>query len=284
MYNGYTTKMDKYKATWVSHSSISDFLACPRSYYLRNVYKDPNTGNKITVTSPSLSLGQVVHEILEGLSVLPAEERLKISLVSKFDVAWKKVRGERGGFKNLTQEKEYKERGEQMLRRVEENPGPILKKAVKIPTNELNLPNYYLSEEDNIILCGKIDWLEYLEKTDSVHIIDFKTGKNEEDEDSLQLPIYLLLTTNTQKRKVEKASYWYLDKADELQEKKLPDINESKEKVLTIARRIKLARSLNHFVCPHNGCLKCRPLERVLRGEGKKVGESDTRQDIYVLM
>ncbi len=276
--------MDKYKATWVSHSSISDFLACPRSYYLRNVYKDPNTGNKITVTSPSLSLGQVVHEILEGLSVLPAEERLKISLVSKFDVAWKKVRGERGGFKNLTQEKEYKERGEQMLRRVEENPGPILKKAVKIPTNELNLPNYYLSEEDNIILCGKIDWLEYLEKTDSVHIIDFKTGKNEEDEDSLQLPIYLLLTTNTQKRKVEKASYWYLDKADELQEKKLPDINESKEKVLTIARRIKLARSLNHFVCPHNGCLKCRPLERVLRGEGKKVGESDTRQDIYVLM
>lgn len=273
--------MDKYKAVWVSHSSISDFLVCPRAYYLRNVYKDPKTGNKITVTSPALSLGQAVHEVVESLSVLPVEDRLKISLLKKFDVAWEKVSGKLGGFKSKEDEETYKERGRVMLKRVEEHPGPILNKAVKLPSDFI--PNYYLSEEDEIILCGKIDWLEYVEATDSVHIIDFKTGKNEEDGESLQLPIYLLLATNLQSRSVSKASYWYLDKSDDLIEKELPNIVDSKDKVLTVARRIKLARQLNHFVCPKNGCMKCRPLERVLKNEGEKVGTSDTRQDIYVL-
>lgn len=272
---------DKYKAVWVSHTSISDFLVCPRAYYLRNVYKDPKTGNKITVTSPSLSLGQAVHEVVESLSVLPVDERLSVSLLKKFDVAWEKVTGIVGGFKTKEQEEEFKERGRQMLKRVEEHPGPILKKALKLQSDFI--PNYYLSDEDDIILCGKIDWLEYLEDTDSVHIIDFKTGKNEEGDDSLQLPIYLLLASNLQSRPVSRASYWYLDKSNELLEKELPNLVESKEKVLTVARRIKLARQLNHFICPKNGCMKCRPLERVLKSEGEKVGVSDTRQDIYVL-
>ena len=263
---------DKYKAVWVSHSSIADFIVCPRAYYLRNVYKDPKTGNKITVTNPSLSLGMIVHEVLEELSIIPVEDRLKISLLQKFEVAWKKVAGKQGGFKSLEQEKEYIERGREMLKRVENHPGPILNKAIKIQSDFI--PNYYLSEEDNIILCGKID---------SVHIIDFKTGKNEEDEESLQLPIYLLLATNTQSRKVGKASYWYLDKSDDLVEKELPNMADSKDKVLTVARRIKLARQLNHFVCPTGGCMKCRPLERILKSEGEKVGVSDTKQDIYIL-
>ncbi|MDP1760032.1 MAG: PD-(D/E)XK nuclease family protein [Candidatus Woesebacteria bacterium] len=272
---------DKYKAVWVSHSSISDFLACPRSYYLRNVYKDPKTNHKITITSPALSLGGVVHDVVESLSVLPVEDRLKESLLKKFDKVWEKVSGKKGGFKTKEEEKIYKDRGIVMLKRVEKNPGPILKKAVKIPSDFI--PNYYLSEEEDIILCGKIDWLEYLPKTDSLHIIDFKTGKNEEKEDSLQLPIYLLLVTNTQKRKVAKASYWYLNKNDKLTSQKLPNYDDSFEQILTIARRIKLARQLNHFPCPTNGCMKCRPLERVLKGEGEKVGVSGTRQDIYVL-
>lgn len=272
---------DKYKAVWVSHSSIADFLGCPRAYYLRNVYKDPKTGHKITVTSPALSLGQAVHEVVEGLSILPVENRLEIPLVKKFDVAWQKVSGKMGGFIDSKQEEEYKERGRVMLKRVEEHPGPLLNKAVKIPTDFL--PNYYLSEEEDIILCGKIDWLEYLEETDSIHIIDFKTGKNEESEESLQLPIYLLLASNTQSRPVTKASYWYLNKSDELVEKTLPNLADSKEKVLAVARRIKLARQLKHFVCPTNGCMKCRPLERILKSEGEKVRVSDTKQDIYIL-
>lgn len=273
--------MDKYKATWVSHSSIADFLYCPRAYYLRNVFKDPKTGNKITVTSGALSLGQAVHEVLESLSVLPQDERFAVNLSTKFDNSWKKISGAVGGFKDKTQENEFKQRGIEMLKKISKDPGPLLNKAIKIKSDFI--PNYYLSEEDNIVLCGKIDWLEYLPDSDSVHIIDFKTGKNEEEEESLQLPIYLLLATNTQTKKVTKVSYWYLEKEKGLIEKKLPNLLEAQDKVLTVARRIKLARQLNHFVCSKGGCMKCRPLERVLRGEGKKVGVSDTKQDIYIL-
>ena len=41
-----------------------------------------------------------------------------------------------------------------------------------------------------------------------------------------------------------------MNKSDDLVEKSLPNIVDSKDKVLTVARRIKLARQLNHFVCP----------------------------------
>ena len=273
--------MDKYKAVWVSHSSISDYLACPRAYYLRNVYKDPLTGHKITITAPALSLGQVVHEVLESLSTLPAPERLKTNLLKRFDETWNKVTGVKGGFKNANQEKDYKDRGEAMIKTVTNNPRFLEKKAVKIKS-DINLPNYPFSIEDNIILCGKIDWLTYNEKNNSVHIVDFKTGKNEESESSLQLPIYSLLVKNTQKRKVNGASYWYLE-TDKVVEKDLPNEKEAFEKVYEVAKRISLARKLGHFVCPKGGCIKCLPLERVLRGEATKVGISDTRQDIYVL-
>lgn len=275
--------MDKYKAVWVSHSSISDFLKCPRAYFLRNVYKDPRTGHKIAIVTPPLALGSAVHTVLESLSELPVKERLNTSLVKKFDIVWDKVKGKMGGFRDQKQENEYKDRGVVMLKNVEKNPGPISRKAIKIKSEIIGLPSYILSEEDNIILCGKIDWLEYLEESDSIHIIDFKTGKRDESDDSLQLPIYLLLVRNTQKRNVEKASYWYIDRSINLAPKKLPDEKEAFEKVYNVARRIKLARQLEHFVCPKKGCMHCVPYERLLKGEGEKVGVSDTRQDIYIL-
>jgi ATP-dependent helicase/DNAse subunit B len=236
----------------------------------------------MTVVTPPLALGQAVHEVLESLAVLPVEERLKISLVKKLDPVWLKITGKKGGFKNFEEEGEYRSRAIQMLINLQENPGPILKKAIKIKS-KMNLPHYWLNSEEGIILSGKIDWLEYREKDDSVRIIDFKTGKNEEKEDSLQLPIYLLVAVNKQNRKVSGASYWYLDRDDGIVDKKLPDLKESYDKVYKIAKRIQLARKINHFKCPKGGCYACRPYERILKGEGEFVGVSDTRQDIYVI-
>lgn len=272
---------DKYTAVWVSHSSISDYLHCPRAYYLKNIYKDPNTGRKLQLMNPSLALGSAVHEVIEALSVLPTQDRFAESLVLKLDNLWDRYTGQQGGFTGPEQEFHYKERGKEMLRKVMESPGPLKNKAVKI---NQELPFYWLSEDDNIILCGKIDWLEYLEASDSVHIIDFKTSKKEEDEDSLQLPIYLQLVENCQKRKVKKASYWYLEFADGPIEKKLPNTKRSREQILRIARQIKLARKLEKFACPQgeDGCQYCSPMEAIIRGEGEKVG-TNGRQDIYIL-
>jgi ATP-dependent helicase/DNAse subunit B len=273
---------DKYTAVWLSHSSISDFLKCPRAYFLRNVYKDPLTGKKISLINPALALGQIVHEVLERLSVLPIAKRFDEPLLEKFEHSWQKVTGQKGGFENKEQEEKFKKRGQKMIQRVVKNPGPLKKLAVKIKTD---LPYFWLSEKDNLILCGKIDWLEYLKKSDSVHIIDFKTGRGTESNSSLQLSVYHLLVKNCQKRKVTKASYWYLDRNQKPTPQKLPDFKKAAQKILTIGKRIKLQRQLEKFDCPEgrSGCRYCRPLEKILTNEATLVATNSFGQNVYVL-
>jgi CRISPR/Cas system-associated exonuclease Cas4 (RecB family) len=272
---------DKFTAVWVSHTSICDFLQCPRAYYLKNMYRDPKTGHKVKLMSPPLALGSAVHEVIEALSVIPTTERFKESLIVKFADVWKRVSGKRGGFFSDEVEAAYRNRGEEMLLRVMRHPGVLMNKAVKIKED---LPHYWISEEKNIILCGKIDWLEYLPVTDSVHIIDFKTSKKEEKDDSMQLSIYHLLVHNTQRRAVSKASYWYIGMYDELTPKLLPDLNEAHERVMEVAVQIKAARQLKVFKCPKgDGCFACKPFESILRGEAEFVGNDDYNADIYVL-
>lgn len=273
---------DKYTATWVSHTSISDFLTCPRAYYLKHVYRDPKTRHKIKLMTPPLALGQAVHEVLEALSVIPTQQRFVDSLVLTFDDVWQKVTGKKGGFTSDESEMKYKKRGEEMLRRIMKNPGPLARKAVKIKEK---LPYFWLSDDANIILCGKIDWLEYLEETDSVHIIDFKTSQHEEKDGSLQLPIYHLLVHNCQKRNVTKASYWYLEKSDDLTPLELPDLEESHEKILAVAKQMKTARQLERFVCPHGekGCYACQPMEMIREGKASYVGTDEYQYDVYIL-
>jgi len=89
---------DKYSAVWVSHSSMSDYLKCPRAYYLRNVYRDPKTNHKISIMEPPLALGQAVHETIDRLSRLPVEERFIKPLSRTFETIWLTVAGEKGGF------------------------------------------------------------------------------------------------------------------------------------------------------------------------------------------
>lgn len=271
--------VDKYSALWVSHTSMSDFLACPRAYFLRHMYRDPRTKHKIKIMSPALALGQAVHEVLESLSVLPQKSRLSVSLMDKYEEAWAKVKGKKGGFYDRDTEYKYEQRGREMIRRVKEHPGPIIEPAVKIKED---LPHYWISEEEGIILCGKIDWLQYLPETDSVHIIDFKTGKQDEDAGSLQLPIYHLLVRHCQVRNVTKASYWYLERDNDLVEKPLPSLEEAKAQVLDVARRIKLARQLGRLDCPQGGCRNCLPYEGILLGKAELVGEDDYKYDVYI--
>jgi CRISPR/Cas system-associated exonuclease Cas4 (RecB family) len=273
---------DKYTATWVSHSSLSDFIKCPRAYYLKNVYRDPNTKHKIQIMSPALALGQIVHEVLEGLSKIPTDKRMQKSLVDVFDVKWHKVTGKYGGFNSPDQEEKYKQRGQKMMRRVMDNPGPLVNLAVKI---KQDLPFFWLSEEDAIILCGKIDWLEYFPDTDSVHIIDFKTSKSAERESSLQLPIYHLLVDRCQQRQVDKASYWYLELEDQLTERKLPDLFEAEQELLKLAKQVKLARQLGRFKCPQgeSGCFHCKDFEKILRGESELVSTNEYRCDVHII-
>ncbi len=271
---------DKYTAVWVSHSSMGDFLKCPRLYYLHNMYKDPSTGRKMSIVTPHMSLGIAVHEVLEGLGDYPANERMKRDLRATFEEEWLKVTGIRGGFTGIEMEEEFKLRGKEMINNVIKDPKFLVNKRIKLPKEKMN-PNYYLSEDDNIILNGQIDWIEYLED-DTLHIVDFKTGKNEEKDGSLQLPIYLLLCNALQKRKVTRASYWYLE-SDKMVEKELPDLEKARHDVYDVALRVKIARDKNEFSCINgkDGCMNCKPYEKIL--DWNKKTEDERKNDESVI-
>ena len=278
---------DKYSAVWVSHSSMGDFLKCPRAYYLHNVYKNPDTGRKITIVNPALSLGSAVHATLEALKTLPVEERLSRDLLADFEKEWTaNASGKKGGFISVGEEAEAKARGRAMIERVMKYPGPLAQKTIKLKESENNMPpNFVLDEDENIVLCGLIDWLEYVPADDSIRIIDFKTGKNEEDGDSLQLPIYLLLLQALQKRRVSGAAYWYLEKNDTPTDVLLPDADEAREKVLALARKVKDARENRAYECPRGpaGCFACEPYEAILAGEAEYLGVAGYGQDAYLV-
>jgi ATP-dependent helicase/DNAse subunit B len=290
---------DKYSAVWVSHSSMGDFLKCPRLYYLHNMCKDEKTGHKISIVSPHMSLGISVHEVLEGLAEYPANERMSIDLRAKFEEAWLKVTGKKGGFTSAEEEEEFKQRGKEMINNVIKDPRFLTNKCIKLKRDTMPC-NFYLSEDHNIILNGLVDWIEYLPDTDTLHIIDFKTGKNEEKDGSLQLPIYLLLCNALQKRKVTKASYWYLE-SDKMVEATLPDLETAEKNVLEVAMKVKEARRfakkdgiVKIFVCPkgpynpetkEGGCFDCRPYEWIINGDDRaeSVGVGGFNQDMYIV-
>lgn len=277
---------DRPGSVWISHSSLSQFRRCPRAYFLSYLFRNSNR-NKIGVLSPALSLGSAVHNVIESRSELPIAERFKESMLVQFDKIWKsKYSGEQGGFHSSSYESTLHDRGEAMLKTVMDNPGPLLKLAIKVRGygSLPDLPRYYISEEDDLLLCGKIDWVEYDPDTDSVKLLDFKTGSGREDSESLQLPIYHLLVHNLQKRDVTGAYYWYLEQSPTPEEKELPDLEEARAKVLAEGMKLKTARKLNHFKCPEGeaGCKYCQPLERVARGEGKFIYNADGRDNFLL--
>jgi ATP-dependent helicase/DNAse subunit B len=271
---------DKFKATWISHSSIGDFLQCPRLYYLHNVYKDPKTNRKMAIVTPYMSLGIAVHEVLEGLVKFKAEDRGKQNLLETFEKEWQKVSGKKGGFTDYATEEEFYERGVEMINRAKANFGLFEDKTIRLKDD---LPHFWLSEEEEIILCGKVDWIRYNEKDDSVQLVDFKTGRHKEKEASFQLPIYMLLMDRLQKRQTTAAFYWYLQTDNELTPNELPDIKQAEKDLFEVGKKIKLARAQKEFTCPHGGCRGCEPYEKILRGEAEFVGVGVYKQDMYII-
>lgn len=273
---------DRYSAIWLSHTSIADFQKCPRAYFLKHIYRDPRTGHKIKLISPPLTLGQVIHEVIEQISVLPKDKRFDEPLMGRFDRVWERFSGRRGGFGSLTIENRYRQRGREMIARLVNHPGPLGKLAVKI---NMDLPYFWLSKKDNLILCGKIDWLEYLSEEDAVGIIDFKTGQGAEDKDSLQLSIYQLIAEKCQEKPIKSASFWYLNRHNYPQEIKLLSKEKVGRKILEIGKEVCLASQLGRFLCPKGeaGCSYCQPLEIVVRGQAELVGLDEFGQDVYFL-
>ena len=341
---------DKYKAVWLSHSSINNYEKCPRLYYLANVYKDKKTNNKITIVTPHMSLGSAVHMVLEPLMKIKNEERKNVNLLSKYKDVWNMFTGEKGGFATLPnneiseEEKTFYEKGELMLRNVQNNfntNNSIVDNSNEFILNKKSIrqslyykgdmiPNIIISQKENIILCGSIDWIVYEVKVVpegnsvvEITVLDFKTGKNEESDESRQLPIYKILFEGLQNKwKVNRYAYYYLLN-DEIKYKDWNDnINTDKnldgnkgidnvcQNIIDEAIKIGIEIREKRYVCKWSadksyiedykvrpdvesnfkcrkgdgGCRDCAPYEAIINGKAKYVGIGTYGQDAYIIV
>ena len=197
-------------AVFISPSSLSDFDKCPKLYYYRYVYKTPDTGLKIQIINPALALGQAVHDTIERFIALEPLLRTKTALEEFFASVWQGLSGEKGGLSSENEEKTYRDRGVAMLENFFANQHFLTSQKAKLPD--------FLKADlgEDLILTGKLDWIEKV--GDGYHLVDFKTGKNEEKDGSIQLPIYVILAGKILQTTDIKASYWYLDQGSELRD------------------------------------------------------------------
>lgn len=253
---------------WISHTSLGDFEKCRQLYYLRNIFRDKKIGNnfRIQAASPYLSLGETVHDAIDNyFTRYSFEERDKDKLFYEYKRGWSLKTGKIGGFKNDGQEKEFKKRGAMMLERFWKNSS-----FSKSDPIQISFPKLPLVGENDVVLVGNFDWLGKTPK--GLHILDFKTGK-EESEDSLQLPIYAILAKHVIKKPVSKVSYWYLDRDDEPVEMQIPDLEKTlkivKEKAAKMADSIKF----QDFPCGAGAdyCKNCHEYYRVVNDQAEHV-------------
>lgn len=263
---------------FISPSSLADFEKCPQLYYYRYVYKSPR-GLKIQLINSNLALGQAVHDTLSQFLSLPPLQRTEEELIRILDWIWNNLSGEKGGFVSEDEETEYKQRASTMLSRFWKNKHFQETEMVKIDS----FPKVELDPE--LILTGKIDWIE--QDISGYHIVDFKTGKNEEKEDSQQLPIYALLAGKILKTPNIRASYWYLGKDDDITSFTLPEPTQTLSSLKQKGGVIKLVRQTESYKCQsgEESCWACKDMLAVVRGKGKLVSVDpvNRKQEIYIL-
>ncbi len=265
-------------AVFISPSSLADFGKCPKLYFYRYVYKSPDTGLKIQIINPALALGQAVHDTIDRFLTLEPKDRTENELAEIFAAVWQPLGGEKGGFSDPGEEKTFRERGEAMLKNFFAHPHFKASAKTKLP----DFPKIDLG--DDLFLTGKLDWIE--EEGGGYHVVDFKTGKNEEREDSMQLPIYALLASRLFNTKDIRTSYWYLDKDKDLVPFSLPEMEEFAQEVKRKGLIIKKSRLTNSFACPKGeSCWACRDMAAVvIHNKGKLVSvDAARKQEIYIL-
>lgn len=259
---------------FISYTSLRDFLSCPNSYFLKNIYKqklppkpgeEPHEPFRIQIASPYLSLGSVVHDSAKWLLDLQGQVS-KDQLEQKFRNLWLKYRGKRGGFSSLEEEGNFGRRGLKMLENFYKNWQVLGKMAPQV-----TFPKYSLGE--GIVLIGNFDFVGEM-PDGTLHIVDFKTGAKDED-DTLQLYIYAILAEASLEREVSKASFWYLDREDAPREIVLdglePKLTWLKEKALELKKAIEKG----NWVCikespPAGGlCRDCKDYQAILDGKGE---------------
>ncbi len=262
---------------YISYTSLTDFIKCSNAYYLKNIYRDERQGFKLQIINPYLVLGSTVHDTIKWYLESPTKPAKKETL-SKFRNFWRKYRGKRGGFSSLEDEIMFGTRGLKMLENFLDH-ADTLEPCAPFMT----FPKFNLIE--NIIMIGNFDFVGFC-PDGTLHLVDFKTGTHDED-NALQLYMYAILAEENFKKKVSKASFWYLDRDDGPREIVLDPIDRQLEWLQRKALELKKAIEANDWICVKESeglCRDCREYSLIVKGKGEWLfSDFRYKKEIYYL-
>lgn len=227
------------------------------------------------IVSAPMTLGSLVHDAIKWY-LQTNRVASKDAVIKKFRNHWLKYRGKKGGFKSIEEEALFGKKGLAMLDNFFNNLDSI---GPNLP--EYNFLKYLIGE--NIVLNGKVDFIETL-PDGSLHVMDFKTGTKDE-EDSLQLHIYAILTEGNLQQPVSKLSFWYLERETNPREVVMDSLDEKLEWIKNKSLEIKYAISKNIWACAKSElCVECRNYQAIIDGKGEYLFSDDEfRKDIFFL-
>lgn len=263
-------------ALFISYTALKDFLKCPKSYYLKNRYRDPKTGYRLQIASGPMTLGSLVHDAIKWyLQTNRVAEKAQV--INKYRNHWLKYRGKKGGFLSREQEGDFGKRGLEMLDNFLQN----------VSLLEPNIPAYDFLRynlDAGIVFTGKVDFIGKL-PDESLHILDFKTGAKDE-EDATQLHSYGILAESNFQKPVSKLSYWYLDRDNTPKEAVLDPLEEKVEWLKDKALQIQEAIEKDNWVCieKDGSYNECGKYQAIIDGKGEfQFSDDDFKKDIYYL-
>jgi len=254
-----------------SPSKLNSFEKCPKSYqfnYLDPIYsKMKGELNKMPENIFSFfTLGHAVHNAITLFFHAQEDERTWENLKNTLKGTWtseaqrnkKMPLGKWGGFKSIEEEREAYNQALLMLKnffsmQIKDS------KIVYLPTSDIrnsiqDYQNLITPINENFDISGKFDLIT--ENEDGIlHIIDFKTGKNE-DSDSFQLKFYKVLAEEKFGKPANKASFFFLrsgsQKEFELDDQDTEDLKSE------IIKKIDLINQTEEFKPkPSNFCKFC---------------------------
>lgn len=263
-------------ALFISYTGLKDYTRCPRSFYLKNIYRDPKTGYKLQIAGSNMTLGAVVHDTLKWFLQMDRQVT-KTALIRKFKNLWLKYRGKRGGFASVEDEASFGKRGLQILDNFWSN--------AKILEPSLQTDDFLKFKLDEItFLNGRVDFLGQL-PDGSIHVLDFKTGSKDE-EDSLQLYIYAILAESNLQKPVSKISYWYLDRDSVPKQAVLDSLGEKLDWLKKKAKEIRKVLAAGNWVCVggRNLCRDCQVYQDIIDGKGEfQFSDDSFKKQVYYI-
>jgi putative RecB family exonuclease len=271
------------------------FTQCPKSYhfyYLDPIYSQMKSDLKKhphNIWSFN-TLGKAVHNAITLFYYLPPKQRTEENLLERLKETWvsevqwnkKPPLGKWGGFEAVEEERDAYTQAILMLKKfltiaetepeIEYLPTQDFKKSISDYTDLITPLN------KDFDISGKFD-LIVKNEDGSLQVIDFKTGKREE-EDYFQLRFYKLLAEENFQKPVKKASFYFLKTGN----KKQFDLKKEKSKSIKkeILEKIKQIKETASFEPkPSKLCRFC--LFKTFCPEKEKIKEitKDLKEEDY---